>query len=73
MRGATMLATTRSAYDGLKVEYKSLVDDFIKMLTIRQRNDNETLKVIQDARNGIGLSKAYSNIDDLMRDLNADD
>ena len=68
-----MTTTTMSAYDGLKMEYKSLVDDFINMLTIRQRDNDETLKVIRDARNGIGLSKAYNNVDDLMRDLDAED
>ena len=50
-----------------------MVDDFINMLTIRQRNDDETLRVIRDSRNGIGLSKAYNSVDDLMEDLNADD
>ncbi len=73
MKGATMAANTMAAYDVLSVGYKSLVDDFINMLTIRQHNDDETIQVIKDARNGIGLSKAYSNVDDLMEDLNADD
>lgn len=33
----------------------------------------ETLKAIQDARNGIGLSRGFSSVADLMEDLNADD
>lgn len=73
MRGVAMTTNTMTAYDGLSVEYKSLVDDFINMLTIRQRNDDETLRVIRDSRNGIGLSKAYNSVDDLMEDINADD
>ena len=34
---------------------------------------DETLQVILDARNGIGLSEAFDNIDDLMEALNAED
>lgn len=33
----------------------------------------ETLKAIQDARNGIGLSKAYDSIEALFEDLNKPD
>ena len=33
----------------------------------------ETRKAIEDARKGIGLSKAFSSVDELMEDLNADD
>ena len=33
----------------------------------------ETRKAIEDARKGIGLSKAYSSVRELMEDLNADD
>lgn len=58
-----------TAYDGLRAEF----DDFISMLAVRQHNADETLNVIRDARNGIGLSKSYSNTDDLMQDLNSDD
>lgn len=32
-----------------------------------------TRKAIEDARNGIGMSKAFSSIDELMDDLNAED
>jgi len=73
MGGMIMTANTISAYDGLSAEYKSLVDDFIKMLTLRQNENSETLKVIEDARRGVGLSKAYSDIDDLIKDLDAED
>ena len=31
---------------------------------------NETLKVIEDARQGKGLSKAYKSVDDLLEALN---
>lgn len=33
----------------------------------------ETLKAIQDAENGIGLSKGFNSVEELMEDLNADD
>ena len=33
----------------------------------------ETRKAIEDARKGIGLSKAFSSVDELMEALNADD
>ncbi|MCD7956651.1 MAG: type II toxin-antitoxin system RelB/DinJ family antitoxin [Lachnospiraceae bacterium] len=35
---------------------------------------NETTrKAIEDARNGIGLSRAFSSVEELMEDLDADD
>ena len=33
----------------------------------------ETKKAIEDARKGIGMSKAFSYVEELMEDLNADD
>ncbi len=33
----------------------------------------ETRKAIEDARNGIGLSRGFTSVKDLMEDLNADD
>ena len=33
----------------------------------------ETKKAIEDARKGIGMSKAFSSAEELMEDLNADD
>lgn len=33
----------------------------------------ETKKAIKDARKGIGLSRDFCSVDDLMEDLNADD
>ncbi len=32
-----------------------------------------TLKAIEDARNGIGLSRGFSSVSELMEDLDADD
>lgn len=33
----------------------------------------ETIKSIEDARNGIGLSRGFSSVSELMEDLDADD
>lgn len=33
----------------------------------------ETKKAIEDSRKGIGMSKAFSSVEELMEDLNADD
>lgn len=33
----------------------------------------ETIKAIEDARKGIGLSRSFSSVEELMEDLNADD
>ncbi len=33
----------------------------------------ETLKAIEDARNGIGLSRPFTSVSELMEDLDADD
>ena len=35
--------------------------------------NGETRKAIEDARNGIGLSRDFSSVAELMEDLNADD
>jgi len=35
--------------------------------------NSETLKAIEDARKGIGLSQGFSSVAELMEDLNADD
>ena len=35
--------------------------------------NEETQKAIEDARNGIGLSRAFSSVRELMEDLNSDD
>ena len=33
----------------------------------------ETIRAIEDARNGIGLSRGFTSVSDLMEDLDADD
>jgi len=33
----------------------------------------DTIKAIEDAKNGIGLSRQFSSVEELMEDLNAED
>ena len=35
--------------------------------------NTETVRTIEEARNGIGLSRGFSSVSELMEDLNADD
>ena len=35
--------------------------------------NEETIQAIEDARNGIGMSKQFSSVAELMEDLNAND
>ncbi len=35
--------------------------------------NTETIRAIKEARNGIGLSRGFSSVSELMEDLNADD
>ena len=35
--------------------------------------NSETLKVIQDTENGIGLSKKYTNVEEMLNDLKKED
>lgn len=66
-----MTRETVARYNGLSTEYQDIVSDFIDFLTIRQSNRDKTLKVIEDADNGIDLSEPFDNVDDLMEALNA--
>ena len=55
--------------DDLKRQLKESCSD----MDITEIPNAETIKAIEDARNGIGLSKPYSSIEELMKDLNSDD
>ncbi len=35
--------------------------------------NSETVRAIEDARNGIGLSRGFNSVSELMEDLDADD
>ena len=52
-----MTANVATTYEGLKLEYKILADDFINMLSRRQSNEEETLQVAPDVSKRIGIAK----------------
>ena len=66
-----MTRETVARFNGLNTEYQTIAADFIDFLAIRQSNREKTLKVIEDADNGIDLSKSFDNVDDLMVALDA--
>lgn len=41
--------------------------------TISRAYNAETVKAIEDARNGIGLSRGFSSVKELMEELDVDD
>ena len=45
----------------------------IQGITAEDMPNAETAQAIMDARNGIGLSRSFSSVAELMEDLNADD
>lgn len=51
-----------------KISLADLPSIFISFLTIGKYN-NETLRVIEEVENNIGLSREFTNINDLMDDL----
>ena len=71
MRGITMTKETVTKFNGLRAEYQKMVTELIDFLTIRQSNRELTLKVIENADNGIDLSEPFDNVDDLMVALDA--
>lgn len=51
-----------------KISLADLPSIFTSFLTIGKYN-NETLRVIEEVENNIGLSREFTNINDLMDDL----
>lgn len=66
-----MTRETVARFNGLNTEYQGIVADFIDFLAIRQFNRDKTMKVIEEANNGIDLSEPFDDVDDLMEALNA--
>ena len=52
---------------------KSLSINGIPFEVRNETPNEETKRAIENARNGIGLSRAFSSVAELMEDLNADD
>ncbi len=41
--------------------------------TVSRAYNAQTIQALEDARNGIGLSRSFSSVSELMEELNADD
>jgi DNA-damage-inducible protein J len=52
---------------------QSLREQRIPFSISRDIPNDETRKAIEDTEKGIGLSRAFSSVSELMEDLNADD
>lgn len=72
----------QALFDSLGLSLSAAVNVFLRQAVREQAipfrigepiPNAETLRAIQEARNGIGLSRGFSSVLDLMEDLNADD
>lgn len=72
----------QALFDSLGLSLSAAVNVFLRQAVREQAipfrigepiPNAETLRAIQEARNGIGLSRGFSSVQDLMEDLNADD
>ena len=69
-------------FEGLGLDLPTAIRIFLKKslsvhglpFDVREEYPNEeTRKAIENVRNGIGLSRGFSSVAELMEDLNADD
>lgn len=72
----------QALFDSLGLSLSAAVNVFLRQAVREQAipfrigepiPNAETLRAIQEARNGIGLSRGFSSVQELMEDLNADD
>ena len=69
-------------FESLGLSLNSAIDLFLRQ-SVREQGipfqirhpvpNAETLQAIEDTRNGIGLSRSFSSVSELMEDLDADD
>lgn len=52
---------------------QSIRENRIPFTISRETPNDETVKAIENGRNGVGLSKPFHSVAELMEDLNADD
>ena len=73
---------SQALFENLGVNLSSSVNLFLRQAVREQAipfkvgnplPNMETLKAIEDARNGIGLSRSFTSVAELMEDLDADD
>ena len=58
-------------YKVLSERDKELASEMIERLAYNYEPNEETIAAINDVERGIGLSKPYDNVSELMRDLDA--
>lgn len=72
----------QALFDSLGLSLSAAVNVFLRQAVREQAipfrigeplPNADTLRAIEEARNGIGLSRGFSSVQDLMEDLNADD
>lgn len=72
----------QALFDSLGLSLSAAVNVFLRQAVREQAipfrigeplPNADTLHAIEEARNGIGLSRGFSSVQDLMEDLNADD
>ena len=73
---------SQELFDSLGLSLSAAVNIFLRQAVREQaipfrigspQYNSETVKAIEDARNGIGLSRGFSSVEELMEDLNAGD
>lgn len=79
---ATLKHESQVLFDSLGLNLTTAVNMFLRQAVREQAipfrigtpiPNFETLRSIEDARNGIGLSRGFSSVSELMEDLDADD
>lgn len=72
----------QALFDSLGLSLSAAVNVFLRQAVREQAipfrigeplPNADTLRAIEEARNGIGLSRGFSSVHELMEDLNADD
>lgn len=78
----TLKQESQTLFESLGLNLSTAVNMFLRQAVREQaipfRVGNpipnaETIKAIEDARNGIGLSRPFTSVSDMMEDLDADD
>lgn len=79
---STLKQESQELFESLGLNLSTAVNMFLRQAVREQAipfrigapiPNAETLRTIEDARNGIGLSRSFSSVSELMEDLNADD
>lgn len=73
---------SQTLFESLGLNLSSAIDIFLRQAVREQaipfrvgspKPNDETARAIRDARNGIGLSRGFHSVQELMEDLDADD